>query len=370
MILKLFISLVILLSFKSSFALESTEVAQHTLPAFVNLVSLDAEKNVFQRGSGFFISSNQIATNYHVIKNAKSVLALKFNTNEMLIINKVINYDIDHDLAILQIESKVESFLRLGDSSKVNIGEKVFTIGCPEGFCGSFFEGTLNAVRGTKFGSLQVSTPASAGSSGGPVINTKSEVIGIMSESYVKAQNLNFAVPVNDLKELALRIGSASQNTINLDTDVGTNSNRKIMAISNNILVADIWFFKDHPTSLKNKPTLSSTVQKHQQQTIKPGDIFGVRVNFLTSDRQVLARAELSVPSSPEHFPVPGEKYSINKENNTVTFESTITHDQHHFAPYWGFAADDPLGEYKIRVYLNDILVAEYSLIASRDTKL
>ena len=87
----------------------------------------------------------------------------------------------------------------LGDSNKIEIGEKVVAIGNPLGYERTVSDGIISGLReekGMKY--LQITTPISPGSSGGALLNMYGEVIGITSMGYLGfAQNLNFAVPIN-----------------------------------------------------------------------------------------------------------------------------------------------------------------------------
>jgi hypothetical protein len=83
------------------------------------------------------------------------------------------------------------------------VGERVFAVGNPQGLEGTFSEGIVSSIR--KVGMhklLQITAPISPGSSGGPVLNVKGEVIGVSVATYRGGQNLNFAIPVNYLKAL------------------------------------------------------------------------------------------------------------------------------------------------------------------------
>lgn len=123
--------------------------------------------------------------------------------------------------------------VRLGDIDKVNIGEKIYVISSPQGFENTISEGILSGLRdftwerptslpplssSTIFESveswkrwerkreyrkkiLQFSAPISLGSSGGPVFNKNGEVIGIVTFLIKEAQNINFAMPVNLIKD-------------------------------------------------------------------------------------------------------------------------------------------------------------------------
>lgn len=83
------------------------------------------------------------------------------------------------------------------------VGDTVYVAGNPEGLEGTFSQGIISAVRGRY---IQITAPISHGSSGGPVLNQKGEVIGIAASSFNEGQNLNFAIGVSDLQLLLGRM--------------------------------------------------------------------------------------------------------------------------------------------------------------------
>ena len=115
--------------------------------------------------------------------------------------------DKGHDLAILQVSALGVQPLPLGDSDAVEIGDTVYTAGNPGRLEGTFSDGLISAIRpeGNELihgKLLQMTAPISAGSSGGPVLNDSSEVIGISVGFREEGQNLNYAIPVNYLKAM------------------------------------------------------------------------------------------------------------------------------------------------------------------------
>jgi S1-C subfamily serine protease len=95
--------------------------------------------------------------------------------------------------------------LRLGDSDRLQVGEEVVAIGNPLSLESTVSSGIVSAIRptevqGHKF--LQITAPISPGSSGGPLFNMAGEVVGITTSRMKEGQNLNFAIPINDVKPL------------------------------------------------------------------------------------------------------------------------------------------------------------------------
>lgn len=159
-------------------------------------------------GTGFLIDSNgTIGTNYHVIDDAEKLTVKLMDGTiadevEILVENK------EQDLALLRIKTKAKlSPVVLGNSDAIVVGERAVSIGNPVGLEHTLTDGVVSARRvidGKKM--IQMSTPVSPGNSGGPLFNTRGEVIGITTAIYFggspHAQNLNLAMPVNDLKAM------------------------------------------------------------------------------------------------------------------------------------------------------------------------
>ena len=98
--------------------------------------------------------------------------------------------------------------ISLGNNNVMKVGQKIYAIGSPLGFENTMTEGIISGLRdrkGEKF--IQISTPISPGSSGGAVVNSKGELIGITTSSITEGQNLNFAIPVNEVIKVYKQIG-------------------------------------------------------------------------------------------------------------------------------------------------------------------
>ena len=187
------------------------QIAKTALNATVLLVMEDADGGVLSWGSGFFVQPNQIATNFHVIEGASRGTAKRVGQKTEYTIEGFTALDESQDLAILQVTAPGVPPLPLGDSDSVEIGATVYVTGNPKGYLeGTFSNGIISGVReGTTNKQLQMTAPISPGSSGGPVLNGKGEVIGVSSMTVEGGQNLNFAIPSNDLKALVATIGPA-----------------------------------------------------------------------------------------------------------------------------------------------------------------
>ena len=179
------------------------QIAEKALAATVYLEMQDSNSLPLGFGSGFFVRDNLIATNYHVIEGAARGTAKLVGQFSTYTIEGVTATDKTNDLALLKVTVSGIKPLPLGNSSDVKIGETVYVAGNPKGLEGTFSDGIISSRRDpyTKE-RLQMTAPISPGSSGGPVLNSKGEVIGVSFMTLVGGQNLNFAIPSRYLTEL------------------------------------------------------------------------------------------------------------------------------------------------------------------------
>ena len=182
-------------------ALTPQEIAKTALGSTVHLVVIDAKGKSW--GSGFVVHGGQIATNYHVIDNMWIGSAKLVGKEKIYPIEAILDSDKEHDLAVIKVGGIDVPALALGDSDTVQIGDKVYVVGNPQGLEGSFSDGIISAIRGDSTNQrFQMTAPISQGSSGGPVFNERGEVIGVSYATFRSGQNLNFAIPVSYLKPM------------------------------------------------------------------------------------------------------------------------------------------------------------------------
>jgi S1-C subfamily serine protease len=151
------------------------------------------------QGSGFLIKSDgTIATNAHVITGA-STIEVKLASGEVYRRVYILASDEAEDIALLRIEAADVPALPLSNSNDAKVGDNVVLVGAPLGLEETVSTGIVSGTRILESGLrvIQTTAPASPGSSGGPLLNNKGEVIGLISRSAVQGQNLNFAIPIN-----------------------------------------------------------------------------------------------------------------------------------------------------------------------------
>lgn len=194
----------------SAYAQTAQEIARKAFTSTVLLVMEDANGQPFSLGSGFFVSGGEIASNLHVVEGAARGYAKLVGQKTKYDIEGITAIDPELDLVILKISGARASTLALGNSDAVQVGETVYAVGNPQGLEGTFSQGIVSSIREVGTDKLmQITAPISPGSSGGPVLNGKGEVIGVSVATFRGGQNLNFAIPSNYLKTLFGKTGPA-----------------------------------------------------------------------------------------------------------------------------------------------------------------
>lgn len=155
-------------------------------------------------GSGFFISRDgKLVTNFHLISGAQKVL-VKMKNGHAFAPTDIVNLDPAKDIAVLKIDRRTSKYFNMADSNAVVIGQRVCTIGSPQGLEASISDGLVSSIRMDSIGMkvFQISVPLSQGSSGGPLIDLNGDVVGITTAGMNSGENLNFAVPINYVRIL------------------------------------------------------------------------------------------------------------------------------------------------------------------------
>jgi len=164
-------------------------------------------------GSGFLINADgQILTNYHVISGSSDV-EVTMPPDQSRYKAKVLHRDPGHDLALIQIEpkKKLTSFLKLGDSDNLQVGQKVLAIGNPFGLAGTLTTGIVSSLhrkiqseeRSDLEDMIQTDAAINSGNSGGPLLDSQGYVIGINTAIYGPnggSVGIGFAMPINRAK--------------------------------------------------------------------------------------------------------------------------------------------------------------------------
>jgi len=187
--------------------------------ATVNITSIIYRENWFRmiypeqgQGSGFLIDdSGRILTNHHVVSGRAPEIFVTLHDKTQYKA-RILGTDRRNDLALIKIEPKKKSpFLRLGDSDKLQVGQKVIAIGNPFGLHGTLTTGVVSALgRDVQTESvdfenmIQTDAAINPGNSGGPLLDSHGDVIGINTMIYGTQGNIGigFAMPVNRAKAM------------------------------------------------------------------------------------------------------------------------------------------------------------------------
>jgi len=211
-------------------------------PAVANIITRTVEYDFFLNavpvegaGSGFVIDpKGYILTNYHVVADAEKIEVLLGDQHaQSRYAAKFIGADQRNDVALLKIDPKSTQLtaLTLGDSSALQVGQKVLAIGNPFGFQSTLTTGVVSALgRTVQTGqntfiedAIQTDASINRGNSGGPLLDSRGEVIGINSAIYSPtgtAAGVGFAIPINMAKRIAndlITEGRVRRATLGID---------------------------------------------------------------------------------------------------------------------------------------------------------
>ncbi|SCK56829.1 serine protease Do [Variovorax sp. HW608] len=172
------------------------------------------------QGSGFIVSPDGIIlTNAHVVKDATEVTVKLTDRREFRA--KVLGSDPKTDVAVIKIDAKNLPTLSMGKTKDLKVGEWVLAIGSPFGFENTVTAGVVSAKGRTLPDDsyvpfIQTDVAVNPGNSGGPLINTRGEVVGINSQIYSRSggyQGVSFAIPIDvaiQIKDQIVATGKAS----------------------------------------------------------------------------------------------------------------------------------------------------------------
>jgi V8-like Glu-specific endopeptidase len=151
-------------------------------------------------GTGFIISPDgTILTNKHVLGGATGATVKLVNGDELPA--KVVKTDEQWDLLVLKIERQHLPTVQFAASSKLKQGDEVAAIGAPFGLSDTLTKGVVSSVgreiEGRKY--IQIDAALNQGNSGGPIINEQGQVVGVATKAALKAENMGFAIPSDDV---------------------------------------------------------------------------------------------------------------------------------------------------------------------------
>jgi S1-C subfamily serine protease len=200
----------------------TVKIYSEASPAVANINTQAVEYDFFRTpvpvqgaGSGFVIDPRgYVITNYHVVQGAQNIEVIL--GDRVHYPAKFVGADEQNDVALVKIDpkGKMLTALPLGDSTNLLVGQKVLAIGNPFGFSSTLTTGVVSAIgRTIKTGdttlideAIQTDAAINQGNSGGPLLNSHGEVIGINSAIYTPSgttAGIGFAIPINTAKNIA-----------------------------------------------------------------------------------------------------------------------------------------------------------------------
>lgn len=191
-------------------------------------IEVSGSRGSVSSGSGFVYKkdgdTSYILTNYHVIENGSKFVVTLTDGTELEA--ELVNGDEYYDIAVLKVKSnKIKKVATLGDSSSLELGDTLFTVGAPLGkeYMGTITKGIVSGVNrmvSVKLTSgsylmevIQTDASINSGNSGGPICNIKGEVIGITSSKLVGSgvEGMGFAIPINSVLSIIDNIESGKK---------------------------------------------------------------------------------------------------------------------------------------------------------------
>ncbi len=170
------------------------------------IVAIEAQlSDGISAGTGCIIKPNGvILTGSHVVEDCTDIDVTTYN-GQVYKAKIIAKMGKNNDLALLKIEPKTPlKIVNFGDSEDIKVGQKVLTIGNPFGFSGTLTQGIVSRIDYTK-NRIQTDAAINPGCSGGPLLNSSGQVIGINQSIYNPDNNISnigigFAIPINDAK--------------------------------------------------------------------------------------------------------------------------------------------------------------------------
>src|SRR2546425_3710248 len=200
----------------------NVRVYRQASPAVANVLTKATAYDFFMEpvavegaGSGFVIDpGGYILTNFHVVEGAQSIEVVLGDRSRYAA--KFVGADRRNDVALIKVDAKGKQLasVPLGDSGALQVGQKVLAIGNPFGWESTLTTGVISALRRTVQTSettfideaIQTDAAINRGNSGGPLLNSRGEVIGINSAIYTPTgttAGIGFAIPINTAKLIA-----------------------------------------------------------------------------------------------------------------------------------------------------------------------
>jgi serine protease Do len=167
-------------------------------------------------GSGFILSADGfIMTNAHVVEGADEVIVTLTDKRELKA--RIVGADRRTDVAVVKVEATGLPFVKIGDVSRLKVGEWVMAIGSPFGLENTVTAGIVSAKQrdtGEYLPFIQTDVAINPGNSGGPLLNLRGEVVGINSQIYSRSggfMGISFAIPIDEAMRVSEQLRSVGR---------------------------------------------------------------------------------------------------------------------------------------------------------------
>src|SRR5689334_7856088 len=349
------------------------DLVRRIKPSAVAIETFDSRGEKLSRGSGFFVESDRIVTNRHVIEGAYRA-EVHSSTGAVYQVKGVLAVDAEGDIALLKIDETQIRPLPL-DKTSPQEGESVVVIGNPLGLEGSVTNGIVSAVRDIPtFGRIiQITAPISSGSSGSPVVNMQGQVIGIATLQITGGQSVNFAIPSERISQLQV----ATMTSL-ADLVATTGRNKRAKAVQ---------FFRDGLSFLskddceKALPYFEKAVESDSQyaeawaQSGFCNEKLGRHAEAIDASKKAVSLR----PSAESYFNIGLASFYLKQYKDAAdAYRQSIKLDPYnaadaHFAlglvyRDWG-KADDEIQAYKQAIKLRPDYIVAYERLGSRYMK-
>jgi len=203
------------------FVLMPSAMAQHSTPQTPATVFRQTRSSIVlivgaggdevAQGSGFIIAKNRVVTNYHVIEGLSEAYA-RFSDGHTESVQGVVIADKSQDIAVLEVPTSGRPSLTLGDDIALREGDPVLALGAPRGLELTLTNGIVSAFRksGGQF-LIQNTAPIAPGSSGGPLLNSSGQAIGITSMQLTDTPGVYFSIGISQVRTLLKAAATSSQ---------------------------------------------------------------------------------------------------------------------------------------------------------------
>ena len=206
---RLAVAAVTTLAAASAAAMSPADVFALVAPSVWRVQTLDADGLLLGQGSAVVVAPGQLVTNCHVLARARKV-QLRREGSAAAVPARLVLWDVQRDLCQLEAQGLPAPAVALAPKLGAAVGQPAYAIGHPKGLDLTMSAGLVSSFRRNEAGQLvlvQTSAAISGGSSGGGLFNEQGELLGLTTIASVggDAQNLNFAIPADWIRDLPRR---------------------------------------------------------------------------------------------------------------------------------------------------------------------